>query len=252
MPASSKTWRGSASVRTRSGEWPFKATFKVLKSHIEGYMTARRILMPHPQRKQRDLARELAPILDDPANVEAMVALSRRGRPAVEAIGAAVAQVRPDLVKTGKQHVGRLVHDRLAARGLKPMRPARVRPGNLFSWGALVYGGAGADRVRQKLSESGIGTVNLAEAAGRFARGGLPPESVEVLLERIPCAVIPPDRRTALLAGQWPPIVQRAGLSLGDRFCLALAKETNTVALTTDRRWSAVAGLIGVQIELVR
>lgn len=95
--------------------------------------------MNYARFKQSELAHTLAPILSDPAIVEKMVALSRGGRPAVEAIGAKVAEVKPELDDTEKQHVGRLVRDVLAARGLKPVRSARVRPGNLFAWGA-VYG----------------------------------------------------------------------------------------------------------------
>lgn len=101
--------------------------------------------MPHAHSQRAELADELAPILNDPANIEEMVALSRRGRPAVEAIGAKVAEVKPDLEDREKQHVGRLVRDILAARGLKPVRSARVRPGNLFSWGA-VYGAMAGGR----------------------------------------------------------------------------------------------------------
>lgn len=63
----------------------------------------------------------------------------------MEAIGKQVAALRPDIDDAGKQQVGRLVRDRLAARGLKPVRSARVRPGNLFAWGA-VYGSRFADR----------------------------------------------------------------------------------------------------------
>ncbi len=81
----------------------------------------------------------LLPILSDPRVINDMVALSRRGRPAVEAIGKDVAALKPDIDDAGKQHVGRLIRSALAARGLKPVRSARVRPGNLFAWGA-VYG----------------------------------------------------------------------------------------------------------------
>lgn len=95
--------------------------------------------MSYAQFKTSDLGEALAPILTDPHTIDEMEALSRNGRPAVEAIGARVASLQPDIDDTGKQHVGRLVRDALAARGLKPVRSARVRPGNLFAWGA-VYG----------------------------------------------------------------------------------------------------------------
>lgn len=41
------------------------------------------------------------------------------------------------------------------------------------------------------------------------------------------------------------------GLSLGDRACLALARELGLVALTADRRWSEV-DIEGIRVELLR
>ena len=43
-----------------------------------------------------------------------------------------------------------------------------------------------------------------------------------------------------------------SGLSLGDRFCLALAKRLDCPALTADRAWLPVADDAGVRIELIR
>ena len=43
-----------------------------------------------------------------------------------------------------------------------------------------------------------------------------------------------------------------AGLSLGDRACLALATELGASAVTADRGWSAVAGPAGVSVQVIR
>jgi ribonuclease VapC len=43
---------------------------------------------------------------------------------------------------------------------------------------------------------------------------------------------------------------RRAGLSLGDRACLALALERDEVALTADRAWLTVPH--GAKVELIR
>jgi PIN domain nuclease of toxin-antitoxin system len=40
------------------------------------------------------------------------------------------------------------------------------------------------------------------------------------------------------------------GLSLGDRYCLALAASRNAVAVTADRAWANLD--IGLSIEMVR
>lgn len=111
--------------------------------------------MSYSDFRNSPVGRSLAPVLADPATLADMEGLSRRGRPAVEAIGARVAQLAPDLDDTGKQHVGRLVRDALATRGWRPVRKARVKPGNLFSWGA-VYGHSGGG-VRDAAAEAAAG-----------------------------------------------------------------------------------------------
>jgi ribonuclease VapC len=117
---------------------------------------------------------------------------------------------------------------------------------------ALILEEPGAGRVADVLADSAISTVNLAEVAGRLAREGLTPQSVDRLLETLPCLILPPERRVALLAGQLVLATRSAGLSLGDRFCLAQAREARSVALTADRQWDKVADKIGVQVELIR
>ena len=43
-----------------------------------------------------------------------------------------------------------------------------------------------------------------------------------------------------------------AGLSLGDRACLALAAELGAPALTADRSWTGIAEAAGVAVQVVR
>ena len=47
-------------------------------------------------------------------------------------------------------------------------------------------------------------------------------------------------------------LTDRIGLSLGDRFCLALARRTGLAALTADRAWSEVAEALGIAVTLIR
>jgi PIN domain nuclease of toxin-antitoxin system len=47
-------------------------------------------------------------------------------------------------------------------------------------------------------------------------------------------------------------ITDRAGLSLGDRFCLAQARRSGAAALTADRSWRVLAAPLGVEVELIR
>ncbi|MGH7061689.1 MAG: hypothetical protein ACREFH_14980, partial [Stellaceae bacterium] len=60
------------------------------------------------------------------------------------------------------------------------------------------------------------------------------------------------DEELAYIAGMMLPKTRTAGLSFGDRACLALAVRIGGVAWTADRAWSSVARAIGVQVELIR
>lgn len=46
------------------------------------------------------------------------------------------------------------------------------------------------------------------------------------------------------------PLTRRAGLSFGDRACLALGLRLGKVVLTAERRWTTVD--VGVQVQLLR
>ncbi len=48
------------------------------------------------------------------------------------------------------------------------------------------------------------------------------------------------------------PLTLTGGLSLGDRYCLALARREGVPALTAERRWPAIAAAAGITVELIR
>lgn len=64
--------------------------------------------------------------------------------------------------------------------------------------------------------------------------------------------IVAADEAMAMEAGFMRRITDRARLSLGDRFCLALSRRLSSPALTTDRGWASVAGDLGVVVELIR
>jgi nucleotide-binding universal stress UspA family protein len=109
--------------------------------------------MSYADFKASRLGRELDPILSSPVTIARMEALSRAGRPAVEAIGGDVARIAPDVDDTTKQHVGRFVRDVMAKRGWRPRRKARVAKGSPFSWGAVYAPGAAKQSATAELPE---------------------------------------------------------------------------------------------------
>jgi PIN domain nuclease of toxin-antitoxin system len=60
------------------------------------------------------------------------------------------------------------------------------------------------------------------------------------------------DDELALEAALMTTHTRSAGLSLGDRLCLALARRKAVPALTADRSWAEVATPLGVTVELIR
>lgn len=114
----------------------------------------------------------------------------------------------------------------------------------------LLNAEPGSDRVAASLDGAAISAVNLAETAGKLRERGLDATEAREALSALPLDVRPFTEDQAFDAGALRPLTRPLGLSLGDRACLALAKEMNAVALTADREWLKLD--IGVKVELVR
>jgi PIN domain nuclease of toxin-antitoxin system len=108
----------------------------------------------------------------------------------------------------------------------------------------------GHERVGQLLGEACMSTVNFSEVLGRFARAG---QDVALIAEKLletPIELVEFSTRQAVIAAVLVPATQAAGLSLGDRACLALARERQIRAITADRTWRRLEA--GVEIETIR
>jgi ribonuclease VapC len=116
---------------------------------------------------------------------------------------------------------------------------------------ALLQGEPGADLVADLLARSVISAVNLSEVMAKLTDHGMPAEAARAMLDRLPMAVHPFDREAAYAAGQLRRNTRGAGLSLGDRACLALAQQFGVAAVTADRAWASLDGGIA-RIALIR
>ncbi len=110
----------------------------------------------------------------------------------------------------------------------------------------------GADRVAAALDNAVVSAVHFAEVAGGVARGGNSPERVRAVLATLACAVIPADEEMAVDVGLMRARTDRAGLSLGDRFCLALGRRLRAPVMTADQQWALIADEVGVKVETIR
>jgi len=117
---------------------------------------------------------------------------------------------------------------------------------------ALLLGEPGGEKVKAVLDGALIGAVNLAEVVSHYAKLGAARSDIEALLRTLPVRVVPVDTALSYEAGMLRPITLKGGLSLGDRYCLALAKSEGVPALTAERRWPDIAAAAGVTIELIR
>ena len=114
----------------------------------------------------------------------------------------------------------------------------------------------GAEIVSEAIAGGAtISTVNLAEALGRSTDNGVEPvQLAHELTDRGllggAIATEPFTAADAIEAARLRPLTRAAGLSLGDRACLALARRLDGVAMTTDTAWARVE--LDVALTLIR
>ncbi len=111
----------------------------------------------------------------------------------------------------------------------------------------LLNAEPGAAIVEQALSESIISAVNYSETVAKLVERGATPELAASILGPLHIEVVDFDRTQAVSAGVHRSVTRQAGLSFGDRACLALAGLRGLTALTTDRAWSSLDLNVAVQ-----
>jgi len=117
---------------------------------------------------------------------------------------------------------------------------------------ALLNDEPGAAKVAEVLGEARMSSVNLAEVVSHFIHAGMPAAEVDAMLHPLPVEIVAADQGLAHIAGRLRAVTASAGLSLGDRFCLALAKRDRLPAMTADKQWRTVAEAVGAKIQLIR
>jgi ribonuclease VapC len=121
---------------------------------------------------------------------------------------------------------------------------------------ALLQNERGAEVVEDAIADGAtISTVNLAEALSTMARKGADPAiALATMTERGviggAITVEPFTLADAVEAARLRPLTATAGLSLGDRSCLALARRLGTPALTADQPWRGID--LPVEVRSIR
>lgn len=117
---------------------------------------------------------------------------------------------------------------------------------------ALLYGEPGFGRVGAALvTGAAISTVNLSEVIAKLVDRGVPERGIRDNLDQLDVGIVEFNANDALAAGLLRSSTRSAGLSFGDRACLALASRVGAAVLTADRAWAEL-DLDGIEVELVR
>jgi ribonuclease VapC len=116
---------------------------------------------------------------------------------------------------------------------------------------ALFHQEPGSDKVAQAIEDgAALSTLNLSEVASKLNEPGTPEALIQTAINVLELTIVDFNAELAYKVGLLRPLTKNAGLSLGDRACLALAQHLNLPALTTDRVWN---GLIpGVNVQVIR
>lgn len=117
---------------------------------------------------------------------------------------------------------------------------------------ALLKGERGASKVGSVIADASVYAINQAEVISHFVHLGAPLDDVRAMLAALPYTVVAADDALAWDAGNLRAATSSAGLSLGDRFCLALAKRLGVAAYTADKAWRDIAGDVAVKIVTIR
>ncbi|HEX4498936.1 MAG TPA: type II toxin-antitoxin system VapC family toxin [Thermoanaerobaculia bacterium] len=115
---------------------------------------------------------------------------------------------------------------------------------------AMLQEEPGGELVQELLETAAISSVNWSEVAQKALDWESDIEGLRLELEALGLQILPFTAAIAEVTARLRSNTRQAGLSLGDRACLALAAMLSLPAVTADRIWSD-AGL-PVEIRVIR
>lgn len=115
---------------------------------------------------------------------------------------------------------------------------------------ALFLGEPGSDEVLARIDGAAISAVNLSEVVSRLSDLGVDIEAVLYKMTQLRLVAVAFDQAQAVASARLRPSTRAAGLSLGDRACLALAEMRGQPALTADKAWASVS--TNAKVQLIR
>lgn len=113
---------------------------------------------------------------------------------------------------------------------------------------AVVQGEVGADKVEKVLADATVPAVNWAEVLQKIHRAGRDADLTAATLKAMGVHIETVNEGDAVTAASL--INDNPTLSLGDRFCLAVAERLKQPVYTTDRAWAEAT--TDAKITLIR
>jgi PIN domain nuclease of toxin-antitoxin system len=95
-----------------------------------------------------------------------------------------------------------------------------------------------------------VSAVNVCEVLSKLHDDGLNEEQAQAAVAVMDLRVVPFDGLQARTAARLRSMTRHAGLSLGDRACLALADRLGYPVVTADRVWASLE--VGIEIIMIR
>jgi ribonuclease VapC len=115
---------------------------------------------------------------------------------------------------------------------------------------ALLKLEPGWEVVDRHFGASIISSVNLAETLTKYAEYGGDIDEAIAAFAATKLEIVPATLSHAIDASRLRVPTKPFGLSLGDRFCFALARERNLAVLTAEQIWDKVK--VGVTVVRIR
>ena len=115
---------------------------------------------------------------------------------------------------------------------------------------AVLNSEPGAERVVPLLDGAVMSSVNWSEVLQKASMHGVDTDGLQTDIEGLGVTLVPFTVDDAEGTARLWSHTRSAGLSLGDRTCLALATRESLPAVTTDRSWTTVG--LDVRVHVIR
>ncbi len=115
---------------------------------------------------------------------------------------------------------------------------------------AVLNGEPGGETVRPVLHDSVVSTVTLSEVISKLVENGVDGRTAVRLTDAQPFRPMDHTLGLARIAGTLRAENRAAGLSLGDRACLALALAMELPVYTADRAWQGLP--LDIEVRPIR